>query len=416
MSARTRTFETTFRRFKAVKQIGSGGSGNVWHVRDADGQEFALKLLNEGSARQAAKLVRFERELRFGLTACHENIVEVLDHGYITTKDLPKQPFYVMRLYPRTLRQVLDSNNSAPDVILSILNKVLAGLEHAHSRGVTHRDLKPENVLCGPAGEVVLADFGCAHFAEEELSLTRAGERLANFEYAAPEQRMKGAKIDHRADIFAFGCILNSALTGVVPHGADYTKIGSVLPEYAYLDGVVEQLIKQDPGKRPSSIAQVRQLMTDLRQHAISAEKAAALAREEVTPSPRAEWRPHSSPGVIGYRGNQLQFQLDREPDQQWVAFFSRPRGSSGPYPMGSGPQDYLFFRNTVSVRADERTAAMVRDNFERLMRQANDQYAAWLEASRREAERQRQAEHQQRVQEAELAERVLRALNQSRS
>ncbi len=41
--------------------------------------------------------------------------------------------------------------------------QLLAGLKHAHARGVMHRDLKPQNVLLAKAnGLVKIADFGMA--------------------------------------------------------------------------------------------------------------------------------------------------------------------------------------------------------------------------------------------------------------
>jgi serine/threonine protein kinase len=61
---------------------------------------------------------------------------------------------------------------------------------------VSHRDLKPENILVSTAADLVVADFGAAHFAEELLHTavkTGDAERLANFRYAAPEQRANEA-------------------------------------------------------------------------------------------------------------------------------------------------------------------------------------------------------------------------------
>jgi eukaryotic-like serine/threonine-protein kinase len=74
---------------------------------------------------------------------------------------------------------------------------------------VFHRDLKPENILYDRnADRLVVADFGIAHFEEDQLLTaveTKDRERLANFKYAAPEQGIRGRPVDHRADIFAFG-------------------------------------------------------------------------------------------------------------------------------------------------------------------------------------------------------------------
>ena len=93
-----------------------------------------------------------------------------------------------------------------------MFSKILDGVEAAHLRQIFHRDLKPENIPINPAsGELVVADFGVAHFEEDDLIdsvQTKVGERLGNFEYAAPEQRRPGQVVDHRADIYSLG--LNS--------------------------------------------------------------------------------------------------------------------------------------------------------------------------------------------------------------
>ena len=83
---------------------------------------------------------------------------------------------------------------------------------------------------------------------------TVASDRLANFQYAAPEQRVKGGECDQRADIYAYGLILNELFTGTVPQGTNYKRIGDIAPEYAYLDKVVERMIAQNPSDRYANI------------------------------------------------------------------------------------------------------------------------------------------------------------------
>ena len=74
---------------------------------------------------------------------------------------------------------------------------------------------------------------------------TKATAKMANLGYAAPEQRMRGTEIDHRADIYALGLMLNEMFTALVPHGAGYKTIGAVAANYSYLDPIVERMIQQ---------------------------------------------------------------------------------------------------------------------------------------------------------------------------
>lgn len=126
-------------------------------------------------------------------------------------------------------------------------------VKYAHNRSIWHRDIKPENILIDSDGIVILADFGIAHFCANELVTsieTKDSDRLANFIYAAPEQRTRGTVVDGRADIFAIGLLINEMFTGKVIAGVNYETIGSVAPNYSYLDKIVEQMICQNPNDR----------------------------------------------------------------------------------------------------------------------------------------------------------------------
>ena len=65
---------------------------------------------------------------------------------------------------------------------------------------------------------------------------------LRIMQYAAPEQRIPDSSVDHRADIYALGLILNEMFTGEVPHGAGFKRIKEAAPNYAYLDVIVERM------------------------------------------------------------------------------------------------------------------------------------------------------------------------------
>ena len=76
---------------------------------------------------------------------------------------------------------------------------------------------------------VVLCDFGIAHFTDEQRytsTETQPGTRLANFQYSAPEQRNPGANVDHRADIYALGLILNEFFTDMFLMEPDLKPLG----------------------------------------------------------------------------------------------------------------------------------------------------------------------------------------------
>src|SRR5262249_14950910 len=151
----------------------------------------------------------------------HPNIVTVTDFGIADAENL-KGPFYVMKRYDGSLREQLAAG-MPPDRVLGFFAQMLDGVEAAHLLGAIHRDLKPENFLFDARTQTLaIADFGIANFAERHLLTmveTTAQQRLANFMYAAPEQRTPGRETTNTADIYALGLILNEMFTGAVPHG-----------------------------------------------------------------------------------------------------------------------------------------------------------------------------------------------------
>ena len=246
--------------FTKDRLIGEGGSGSVYEVHDEEGLKFAIKVLDASKATHE-KLKRFKNEIFFCIEKRHRNILRILDHGLVLINGI-EFPFYVMPIFEMSLRHLM-KQGIAHDEALPIFSQLIDGIEAAHMFGVVHRDIKPENILCNPNDNLfVVADFGIAHFTENMLITaveTRDSERLANFQYAAPEQRMKGKAVEKQADIYALGLILNELFTGEIPIGTSYKTIAAVSSSYRYLDEIVASMIRQSPGDRIESIDKVKQ-------------------------------------------------------------------------------------------------------------------------------------------------------------
>lgn len=195
-------YTSAFTEYTVVRPIGEGGSGIVYEVTDAEARHYALKAVTPQKA-TTQKLKRFQNEIRFCQQTTHRNIVRILDTG----RSSLGASFYVMELYPCTLQEQLGKLGAAE--VLPVFSEILNGVEAAHLQHVTHRDLKPQNILCNAESNVyVVADFGIASFEEEELYTaveTQRNERLANFQYSAPEQRTRGREIGSKADVYALG-------------------------------------------------------------------------------------------------------------------------------------------------------------------------------------------------------------------
>jgi hypothetical protein len=257
------TFQTIFDVYTPQALIGEGGSGRVMRVTDQTGAPHALKYLKpQVMTNQKAK--RFRNELVFCFRNAHRNIITVEDWGLAEIEGI-RVPFYVMPVFPKTLRSVM-KNNKNPAELVPFFIQVLDGIEEAHKKGIWHRDLKPENILIDETDKrAAITDFGVAHFSElvqTEIE-TRPHERLANFRYAAPEQRSNGP-VDHRADIYALGMILYEMLTGELLQGTSHLRIAQIHPNLAALDRLIEWMSCQMPSDRPFSVSEIRDALKEV--------------------------------------------------------------------------------------------------------------------------------------------------------
>lgn len=402
--------ESAFSRYSTTRHIGSGGSGIVLEVTDESGTSFAAKVLSETNL-STTRRKRFKNELAFQERHDHRHIVQVLDHGLHRWAQ-HSVPFYIMDLYPSTLRERM-SRGIAPEQVLAIFGQLLNGIEEAHLRGVWHRDVKPENVLVDKNDVYKIADFGVAHFSAEELATlheTRPGERLANFAYAAPEQRRKGAEVDARADIFALGLILNEMFTGSVPSGTSFPRIGALAPSFAFLDDVVERMIAHDPGQRQSSIAIVKAEISSVSGIWLAKQRVDELSRRVVLQHEVGDPFGGAPPAIAhtDWQDGRLILRLSSTPPPGWAAEFKALRVT---HLMGHEPASWDVRGDTVSVVAPESRVLQLRNYATEYVAATN---TAFVERQRRDAERGRREEEQRVAKDkadAEQRERILRSL-----
>ena len=231
------------------EQIGQGGNGCVFSAVSSDGTEFAIKFVDRAKSKETLK--RLKNEISFCKKHKHKNIIQVLEYGCIEDKYI----FYIMPMYEDTLRKRIDKGINPEDAIEIFIN-ILQGLKYTHSHECFHRDIKPENILLrAGSNEAIIADFGIAHIPKEDAVTTvetKPSSRMANFQYAAPEQRMKGEKIDGRADVYALGLILNEMFTHKLPIGNQYKTISDMCEEYGYMDNILFE--KKDEIDRKSVV------------------------------------------------------------------------------------------------------------------------------------------------------------------
>jgi serine/threonine protein kinase len=292
--------------YEILGPLGEGGVGVVYRARHTgSGAIVALKTVR---LRAAAHLSSVRREVLALHRLRHPGIVRFLDGGVFEGR-----PWYAMELLDGcTLLQTIggsqadystipslggpppvsERRSSSPpprlqrpaaggrlDELLTLFRLLCAPLAYLHGEGIVHRDIKPSNVFIRPDGTPVLMDFGLVGRwrgarGREILEDTQTfGGTLV---YMAPEQA-RGEIGDARSDLYALGCTMYEALTGMVPF-EDFavsvdtasSAVGPVPPSEivagipSELDALILQLLEKDPRDRIGHADDVAQALAAL--------------------------------------------------------------------------------------------------------------------------------------------------------
>lgn len=199
-------------RYDIGRELGHGGMSVVFEATDLRLQQpVALKVLLPEIALPVGP-ERFHREIQFLRQLRHPNIVPVLDVG----ETGPLLFFTMPQIRGETLRELISRDGPVSlDRTLAIARQVAAALDHAHGVNILHRDIKPENILLD--GErALVCDFGVARAIEQAGGerISSSGMLLGTPGYMSPEQAQGRQDLDHRCDIYAFGCVLFEMLAG----------------------------------------------------------------------------------------------------------------------------------------------------------------------------------------------------------
>jgi eukaryotic-like serine/threonine-protein kinase len=261
----------TFATYQIVALAGRGGMGEVYRAVDRRlGRHVALKVLPRAFSDDPHRVARFEREARVLASLNHPNIGAI----YGLADESGRQALVLEFIEGTSLAARLAAGPLPIGEALALARQVARALEYAHSRGVVHRDLKPANIVVTAEGTVKVLDFGLAKAAaggaaSDLTAILAPGAVMGTPAYMAPEQAA-GHAVDHRADLWAYGCILFEMFSGVrafdgdVP-GEALARIFDRPPDLQALPrgtpgGVrrlLRRLLAKEPGHRPAGMREV---------------------------------------------------------------------------------------------------------------------------------------------------------------
>lgn len=270
---------TLLPQFQMIDLLAQGGMGAVYLAKQISLDRLvAIKVLPAEWGAEQGYAQRFQVEARSMAKLQHNHIVGVFDFGITSAGHLYLVMEYVAG---QTLHDMIRLRRLPLMKVQGIVLQLCDGVEYAHKHGVLHRDLKPGNVLMSSDGQVKIADFGLARHAGAEVET----ESLGTPDYAAPELLQEGAMVDHRADIFALGIVIQEMLAGQVPR-----RPREPLSEHGQFDPawetIIEKATRDIPAARYKTVRELSDAVAEVGKRRPQAARAPAPVRRPTSSAP----------------------------------------------------------------------------------------------------------------------------------
>jgi serine/threonine protein kinase/class 3 adenylate cyclase len=254
-------------RYEVLSQVGTGGMGVVYKVRDLETDEIvALKILKPEIATDPAVQENFKRELCLARKITHTNVCRIHDFSRSNGTAYASMEF----IEGESLQSRLNRVGTLPvSQAFDIAQQICAGLREAHAQGIVHRDLKPANIMVDRSGTVKIMDFGVARLIQNTGPMT--GTIVGTPAYMAPEQA-ELKPIGPCTDIYALGLVLYEMITGVqafqgdtpvaiaLKQIRDYPKRPrNIVPNLSHpIEAAILKCLQKDPAKRYQSASELQ--------------------------------------------------------------------------------------------------------------------------------------------------------------
>lgn len=237
--------------FHVLEEIGRGNFSRVYKVLNRiDGCCYAVKCSRSQLQHDSERMVALMEVQSLAALGPHKNIV-----GYHTAWFENDHLYIQMELCDHNLATANDKGILRTDMdFLEAMYQIAQALEFIHVHGVAHLDVKPENIYVRN-GTYKLGDFGRATLLNGTLRVEEGDAR-----YMSREILNENYEHLDKVDMFSLGVTFYELLMRKqypgsgkrIDRDAEF-KI-PILPGFSvYFQKLLQDLVSNDPGKRPSA-------------------------------------------------------------------------------------------------------------------------------------------------------------------
>ena len=240
----------------SITETSAGGNGIVYFGK-LNNHDVAIKFLLKNDKNKRNRFLCEFFNVLIGVDN-NEGIVKQYFYEEIVL-DSCKVPIIVMKKYSNHLEYV---DEISQDELISSFDQLAQALKKIHDNGIIHRDLKPKNILIDENGRLNIADFGISYYNSGIYDMTghtQKSERLANYEFSAPEQNDSKKELTRAADIYSLGQIIYWLVFNETCKGTRRKKITDKYsgPRMELLDNIIDKCIANEPSDRYQTIDEI---------------------------------------------------------------------------------------------------------------------------------------------------------------
>lgn len=300
------------RRWRVIREIGSGGQGIVYEVEDTSGFKTEDDLLErlrivmgkvtvpisyhdaerthrelvqlireitvtsppraalkellppEECVNEKTALTRMKTEIETIRKISHPSLLPILDENI-------EQRWYVTKFYSGG---TLASNpvlyeNRVLDA-LRALRPVVEAVASLHQSGIVHRDIKPANVFIDQEGRLVLGDCGLAFERESANRVTETFENVGSRDWMPGwAMGLRLTDVQPNFDVFSLGKVLWAMIAGrpILPlwyHREPQFNLGNMFPDndsIGFVQDILDKTVVEKPIDCPKNATELLDLV-----------------------------------------------------------------------------------------------------------------------------------------------------------